>query len=186
MTNREAPAIAAARVRLACRSRRAMRGVTMVELIFTIMLVAILASLAVPSFRDASLGSRLSSAANDLLSSVQLARSEAIKSNLVTILCTSTNGSTCDDDGDWEQGWIVLDGGGRVIDSHAALSTGFKLVEAGSNEEILFQPIGVGATAASFTACRKDPVGSQERVVTVTATGVAHVTRTTAGECPPD
>jgi type IV fimbrial biogenesis protein FimT len=163
-----------------------MRGVTLVELVFTIMLVAILASLAVPSFRDASLGSRLSSAANDLLSSVQLARSEAIKANVVTTLCASTDGSSCAADGDWEQGWIVLDGADRVIESHAALPTGFKMVEASGLVEILFQPIGVGATVASFTACREDPVGSQERVLTVTATGVAHVTRTTDGVCPPD
>jgi hypothetical protein len=42
---------------------------------------------------------------------------------------------------------------------------------------------GVGPTAATFTICRDAPVGSQERVVTVTGTGIAYVTTTETGTC---
>jgi len=38
-------------------------------------------------------------------------------------------------------------------------------------------------SAATFTVCRNDPVGSQERVLNVTAAGMAFVTRTTTGSC---
>lgn len=166
------------------RPRRRDPGVTLIELMFAIAILAILVTVAVPSFRDASLTSRLSSISNDLLASIQVARSEAIKSNSVTTLCTSDDGAACAASGDWEQGWIVLDGDGVVIQSHAALPDGFKVAEASAAEELLFQPIGVGASAASFTVCRDDPVGNQERIVTVTATGMASVTRTTDGACP--
>ena len=159
-------------------------GVTLVELVFAITILAILIAIAAPSFRDASLGSRLSSAANDLLSAIQVARSEAIKTNTVVTVCTSTDGSTCADAGDWNQGWVVLDRDANVIQSHAALSTGLKMTESGGALELSFQPIGVGASPASFTVCRDEPIGSQERVVTVTGTGLAYVTRTETGACP--
>ena len=62
---------------------------------FTILIVAVLATLAVPSFRDASLGSRLAATANSLHGSIQVARSEAIKANAPVTLCASADGLTC-------------------------------------------------------------------------------------------
>jgi type IV fimbrial biogenesis protein FimT len=169
------------------RQRRRVRradGVTLVELIFAMVILAILIAVAVPSFRGASLPSRLTSAANDLHASVQIARSEAIKNNSATVLCTSTDGETCAGEGDWEQGWIVLDVNDNVLHSQPALPDGFKIVESGGLLELQFQPIGVGASAAIFTVCREDPPGNEERVVSVTATGLAYVTRTETGSCP--
>ena len=158
------------------------RGVTMIELIFVITVLSILTMIAIPSFRDASLSSRLSSIANDLYTSVQLARSEAIKSNGTTTLCASDTPNTCS--GDWEDGWIVLDAGNNVIHSRAAVPDGFTVDQAGGTADLSFQPIGVGASAATFTVCRDTPVGDQERSVSITATGVAYVTRTETGSCP--
>ena len=172
------------RVPRQARGARRFAGVTLVELLFTMAVLAILVAIAVPSFRGASLSSRLTAAANDLHASVQIARSEAIKSNTTVTLCTSTNGSSCAASGDWEQGWIVLDVNDNVLDSHPALQDGYKVIEASSTEELLFQPIGVGASAAAFKVCREDPLGEQERAVTITGTGLAYVTRTEIGSCP--
>ena len=55
------------------------RGVTLIELMIAIVIVAVLIGIGVPSFRNAALASRLSAVANNLLASAQLARSEAIK-----------------------------------------------------------------------------------------------------------
>jgi type IV fimbrial biogenesis protein FimT len=161
------------------------RGMTLVELMFTVFIAAVLAMLAVPSFRDASLGSRLSATANSLHGSIQIARSEAIKANAPITLCTSADGTECADAGDWDQGWIVLNGDGDVLHSEPAQRNNFKVIESNGLFEIDFQPIGIGATAARFTVCREDPVGNQEREVTVTATGSAHVATKEQGECPP-
>lgn len=165
------------------RVRRA-DGVTLTELLFAMMILAILVVIAVPSFRGASLPSRLTSAANDLHASVQIARSEAIKNNSATVLCISTDGESCAGSGDWEQGWIVLDVNDNVLHSQPALPDGFKIVESGGLFQLQFQPIGVGASAATFTVCRQDPLGNQERVVTVTAAGLSRVTTTETGTCP--
>jgi prepilin-type N-terminal cleavage/methylation domain-containing protein len=65
------------------------RGFTLVELMVAIMVLAILLGLAVPSFRDASLGSRLAGYANDMVASSQLARSEAVKRNRLVVICAT-------------------------------------------------------------------------------------------------
>jgi len=178
--------VTTSRERLAARVSPAARrasGVTLVELMFALTVLGILLAIGVPSFRGASLSSRLSAVANDLHSSVQIARSEAIKSNTTVTLCTTADGATCAEGG-WEQGWIVLDVSGNVIDSHPALQDGYRVTEASGTDELLFQPIGVGASAAAFKICREDPLGEQERAVTITGTGLAYVTRTEIGTCP--
>ena len=159
------------------------RGLTLTELMITLAVAGILMVIGVPSFRNASLGSRLSAAANDLLASVQLARSEAIKRNVAVTLCASANGATCAGSGGWEQGWIIL-AAGTVIQVQQGLPSGYLLRQAGGTAPVSFQPIGMGASAATFKACRNDPDGSQERVLTMTAAGMAFVSRTTTGTCP--
>jgi type IV fimbrial biogenesis protein FimT len=164
-------------------ARAGARGFTLIELLVTISIVAILASLAIPSFSDAMLGSKLSSLANNYVASVQLARSEAIKRNAVVTLCASSNGSSCT--GDWEDGWVVL-AGGTVIYKQEALPDGFVLSEAASVTSLNFQPTGVGATSAQLTLCRATPdIGSKQRVVRVSATGRPGVEKVTdATTCP--
>jgi len=161
------------------------RGMTLVELMFTIFIMAVLAMLAVPSFRDASLGSRLAATANSLHGSIQIARSEAIKANAAITLCASADGVGCATAGDWDQGWIVINGDDVVLHSEPEQRNSFKVIESGGTLTLTFMPIGIGATNAVFTVCREDPVGNQERVVSVTATGSAYVTTTENGECPP-
>jgi type IV fimbrial biogenesis protein FimT len=159
------------------------RGVTLIELLIAIFILAILTTIAVPSFREASLSARLTGTANKLHSSVMVARSEAIKANAPTTLCASANGTSCAASGSWEQGWIILDANNVVILAEPAQPTGYRVIQAGGVAALTFQPIGVGATAATFNVCRSSPLGSQERSVTVTATGIAYVTTTLTGSC---
>jgi type IV fimbrial biogenesis protein FimT len=175
----------ARRWKLPVPARDRQRGLTLVELMFTIFIMAVLAMLAIPSWRDASLGSRLSAVANSLHGSIQIARSEAIKSNAPVTLCASSDGSTCATSGDWDQGWIVINGDDVVLHSEPAQRNSYKVIEAAGKLALTFQPIGIGATDAVFTVCREDPVGNQERVVNVTATGSAYVSTTEDGVCPP-
>lgn len=165
---------------MAVHSRRAVGGFTLVELLVTIAVAAILLSLAMPSFSDATLSGKLAASANDLVAGVTLGRSEAIKRNAVASMCVSSNGTSCGSGG-WEQGWIVI-AGGNVIQKHAAAPTGFKA--SSSVTKIDFQPSGVGSTQATITVCRATPTaGSQERVVQVDATGRAYISRTATGNC---
>jgi type IV fimbrial biogenesis protein FimT len=157
-------------------------GFTLVEMMIALSILAILLVIAVPSFRDASLGARLASIANDMSASVQLARSEAIKRNAAVRLCASSDGSSCVASTNWQQGWIVLDPAGNVLQVQQALPAGWKVTQSAASD-LDFQGIGVGATATTFTICRSEPLGKQERVVTISATGAAYVTRTATGTC---
>jgi type IV fimbrial biogenesis protein FimT len=159
------------------------RGFTLIELMVAITILGILLAWAVPSFKDASLSSRLTAFANDLVASAQIARSEAIKRNAPVTLCRSTNGTTCAGSGGWEDGWIVLSGT-TVLQRHAALPSDFRIAQ-GTFGALTFPADVVGATAATFTVCRATPIGKQKRTVRITASGGTSVARVdNATTCP--
>lgn len=75
--------------------RRAMKakqtGFTLIELMFTILVLAVLLGLAAPNFRDFLRNSRLTTAANELLADAHLARSEAIKRRAPVSICATAD-----------------------------------------------------------------------------------------------
>lgn len=78
-------------------------GFTLIDLMIVIILIAIGAALAAPSFSNIIRETRLTTQANNLLASLQLARSEAVSRGIrVTILSSS------DTDQVWEGGWKVF------------------------------------------------------------------------------
>jgi len=142
----------------------------------TIAILAILLTIAVPSFNEASLNGKLNSMANSFVASAQLARSEAIKRNAQVTLCGSINGNSCG--GTWSDGWIVVAGGTPVFAS-GPLATGFSLsVTEGVGNSVVFEPSGMGATLTTLTLCRKTPtIGSLQRTITISATGRPSITK---------
>ncbi len=88
-------------------------GFTLIELLITLVIVAVLLMVGVPSLKSFMQRSQLIAATNELVSAMHVARSEAIKLNIRVSVCESSNGSTCSATGNWEDGWIVfVDGNG--------------------------------------------------------------------------
>jgi type IV fimbrial biogenesis protein FimT len=158
------------------------RGFTMIELLVTISIVALLAAIAVPSWRAATLSSQLRALANQLSASALLARSEAFKRNTTVSLCVSSNGTACTG-GDWHEGWIVS-AGGTVLQRQGPARTGYRMVEASGADQIDFPAGGFGVTTANVTVCFGNPDGAQERLVSIDASGRASISKTTTGTCP--
>lgn len=84
------------------------RGFTLVELVVTLAIGAILLGLAAPSFQATILNNRIATHTNDFLSALSLARSEALKRDKPVVLCKSSDLASCATTGHWEQGWIIF------------------------------------------------------------------------------
>jgi type IV fimbrial biogenesis protein FimT len=82
------PGIACGRASARWPIRRSERGFTMVELLISIAVAAVLIVIAVPSFRNITLSNKLTTAANDVISAINVARMEAVKRNANTQLCS--------------------------------------------------------------------------------------------------
>jgi type IV fimbrial biogenesis protein FimT len=88
--------------------RRA-RGFTILELMVTVFIAAILFALAIPSFRQMVASNRLATQSNDLIGGLNFARSEAITRNRTVRLCRAANEAATDCSGtvaNWGA-WIV-------------------------------------------------------------------------------
>lgn len=82
-------------------------GFTLIELMVTLAIVAIVATLAVPDFRIFVQNNRLTAQNNALITAINTARSEAVKRRQTVTLCASTNGADCNTN-NWELGWLVF------------------------------------------------------------------------------
>ena len=82
-------------------------GFTMLELLMTIAIAAILAMIGIPSFRYVTNSNRIAGEVNGLLGDLQFARAEAIKEGQNVTVCVSALGASCDGTTTWQSGWIV-------------------------------------------------------------------------------
>jgi len=83
-------------------------GFSLLELMVALVIVAILAAIAAPSFTTMISNNRMLSQAQDMTGGFKLARSEAIKRGTAVTLCPSSNGTSCIDNSSLDSGWIVF------------------------------------------------------------------------------
>lgn len=77
-------------------------GFTLIELMVTVALIALLSAVAVPNFVTFRRNSELTGITNNFLGALNAARSEGMKRNLNAMVVPANN------DTDWSKGWIVF------------------------------------------------------------------------------
>lgn len=171
-------------------------GFTLIELMIVIVLVAIFITVGVPSFQNLVSDNRLSTQTNRLVSSLQLARSEALKLRTPVSVCRSTDGATCAGAGVWESGWLVFvdtNGNGdvdgeQIILNSSGLGSGNTLRAAAApfNDFVNYQPSGLqSAVAGNFRLCNgNNPDVNQGRQISVSTTGRVQTAKGGLASCP--
>ncbi len=88
--------------------RQRQSGVTLYELLMTLLLVAVLAGVGMPSFAEMAARTRLRTEINALFHAMHVARKESIMRHTVVSICPSFDGITCRPGKDWSGGWIMF------------------------------------------------------------------------------
>jgi type IV fimbrial biogenesis protein FimT len=148
-------------------------GFTLIEMLVTLGVFAILLMIAIPSMRPFLQSQGVKNASMDISSTVALARSEAIKRN-ATVDVTANNAT------DWSQGWVVSQTTpAATIRKQAALGN---IVITPSSGSFSFDGNGrMTTTGSTFTISPLNKTGSQPLCLTVTvgATGRVESTKVT-------
>ncbi len=178
---------------------RAPRGFTLVEMMVVVAIAAILAAIVGPNMATFLRNSRLSGGANDLLHSLSLARTEAIKRQAGNVVvCGSTAPTAANPVCTYNtfNGWFVFvdlnnnwqhDNGEPVIEQHGTLDASVTVKPDPNNDIVSYSPTGfanlAGAAVPTQTLVLCDyrgvkAVGTQStaRALFISRTGRARVT----------
>lgn len=83
------------------------KGFTLMELLVALTVLVLLITVAVPMFTTTIANNKLVTLRDNLINSLQYARTEAISRNVNVAVCPSLTGDACLPNDDWSQGWIV-------------------------------------------------------------------------------
>jgi type IV fimbrial biogenesis protein FimT len=172
------------------------RGLTLVEVAAALVLLLVVTTFALPTWRHWLARQELANRAQALATALERARTEAIRRGHRVNLCKSPDAATCADEGDWSVGWILhVDAlaEGRPAADEPPIAwdppvTAPISVEGNGpvDDYVSFTPLGEprrlsGALQmGTFTLCR---AGHDEVQVVLAATGRVRTVRTRS-RCP--
>lgn len=161
-------------------------GFTLVELMVTLAIGAIILAFGVPSFQSMMRTNRAATQANEFTSAINLARSEAAKRGRNMVLCPSSNQTSCTGGTDWAAGWLLfidtnnndtLDGAEQVFRVWSQLS-GNPTFTGPTN--VSYRPTGdITGSSASFGYS----IDEKSQAICINAVGRSHVEKD-ATTCP--
>ena len=171
-------------------------GFTLVEVMLTITVAAILLAIAVPSFQQTIRNNRLTTQANELFTALSMARMSAIERGVSVTVCASADQASCSGSTDWKTGWIAFtdinanqtrDGTDCATESDDCLlrvwgALNGPSVLTGGSSFITFSPDGRASSVTNIVLRSAASCGTGERrTISVSATGRVNVA---TGDCP--
>jgi type IV fimbrial biogenesis protein FimT len=135
------------------RGSKGAQGFTLVELMVTVTMIAILSAIAVPSFSEMMIRSAIRSTSSDLGADLNVARSEAIRVGARVSICPRSAPTVVTCGSDWRQGWLVFreagttgigtfGAGDRLVRDHADIHQELTLARTAGTGSITFTPSG--------------------------------------------
>ena len=164
------------------------KGFTLLELMVTVGVAAILLSVGVPSFRAVIMDGRLVRDSNQFVASISLARSAAVRFQRNATICTSANFDaavpTCAATTDWSNGWIVWvdkdrDGAtdaNEILSVYAPIND-TTVFSATTATQFSYDARGFGASPADTLTMCDDRSGEMGRSIKVNNVGRTNVSR---------
>ncbi len=166
-------------------------GFTLIELMITLSIAGMLIGIAIPSFTSIITSNRLTASTNELVTALNLARSEAVKRGLsVTVRKVDDDSYTNKGAGvNWEDGWDVFtdadndgkfEAGDTLIRTYAPLKLSYTLRSNNFSNFIRFTPSGQSNTNGSFYICNNNdgndiPEANTSRLIIVNSVGRARM-----------
>ncbi len=156
-------------------SNKQQSGFTLIEMIVTVTIAAILASIAIPSFTKMIERNRISTGTNEFLSALILARSEAVKRSMQVTVCSSTNQTSCSTSTDFAKGWIIFPDwdGDKVINTTKTRDTnGDGTLDMSEKDAIIkvheaLPQLSIVSTTANTKAIRYERSGRVKNTMTI-------------------
>jgi type IV fimbrial biogenesis protein FimT len=174
-------------------------GFSLTELLVTILVLSILASLGVAAYRNVGNSMKLTAATNSFITNLNMARSEAIKRNQRVALCKSADGVNCSSDGGWHQGWIVFHDANYNGLRELAESVVWRVENLPPELRVVGNPVvsryvsysPAGDTrqlsgafqAGTITVCHQSLEGTDARQIVINAVGRVRAQKTTVDSC---
>ena len=154
-------------------SRRAKSlGFTIIELMVTLLVVAIMLTIAIPAFRSLILNNRLTTSADSLVNALNYTRSLALTNNSSVKICpfNSANSIVCGNN--WSSGWIVVTqpASGTAVLLRSQQNSTVSTTVSANNTSVTFDFIGLASGATNFSFCDARG-GTFARSIQVMATG---------------
>jgi type IV fimbrial biogenesis protein FimT len=88
--------------------KKAHTGFTLVELMIALAVGIIILTIGIPAFNSVMTSNRTTAYTNDLVTTLRLARSEAVKRGEGVTVCASNADYSACDNANWQNGWLVF------------------------------------------------------------------------------
>ena len=161
---------------------RNIAGMTLIELLFGLAIVAILAGMAVPGFQQTLRASAIHAATYELLAGLQQTRGSAILESQPGVLCPSDAAGNCLPAATAGAFWRwSTEAPGRPLEIRArALPEG--IVARASRSPIRFSPNALNASNATLTICDLHGI-APPRAIVINVSGRARVAAAADAAC---